>query len=118
MGRKNRRLPRRAGVNTSDRSRPQQHPSLRETNFIINNDGDLTTKVHEHDPFDSQNHTVEIQSFKVNKDLLVSASAAFNAMLTHQDFTEADSLSVDLHGDAGVTCRAMGVVLRGLNLYH
>lgn len=105
-------------MGTSGGSSTQQTLPPKETSFVINNVGDITVRVHEHDIFHAESPVTNIQNFTINRHILIAASPVFKAMLTNTFFVESGFSTLDLHEDTGVTCQAMAAVLRGLDLDH
>lgn len=121
MGRKNRRSGKSHhgdAIETVEGGSLQQTLPPKETSFVINNDGDITIRIHEHDPFQAENPVIKIQTFRISRDILINVSPVFKAMLTNRWFVESSLSTLDLHEDTGVTCQAMAAVLRGLDLDH
>ncbi|KAH9889134.1 hypothetical protein F4778DRAFT_796850 [Xylariomycetidae sp. FL2044] len=75
--------------------------------FVLNQNGDVTIRVHEYDPLEDPDVVRQVRRFKVDRATLAAASPVFKAMLTHDHWIDSQTPEVDVHEDTGVTCEIM-----------
>ncbi|KAI1333038.1 hypothetical protein F5Y16DRAFT_414813 [Xylariaceae sp. FL0255] len=86
--------------------------------YEISENADLTVSVHQKCPYCHNGDQIAEQTFKIDREILVSASPMFKAMLSGGKFLEGRKSEITLVEDTGATCQALDVLFTTLFSKH